>query len=159
MFPGTFSLFLCMHIGFGNKFGRCCLFILFNFYYVLQWKIVFWNLFRLWFGGRILVFMGIVSKVSELLCVLFDDFAASSPWERILMHALWSFPSLKLWGKRLSFFFLCTIQSWSGFWCYTLFSWFCLVISSHICKCMHELINLDGNNNFIFHCLILFFFF
>jgi hypothetical protein len=31
--------------------------------------------------------MGIVSKVPELLYVLFDGFAALSPWERILMHA------------------------------------------------------------------------
>jgi hypothetical protein len=38
----------------------------------------------------ILDLMGIVSKVSELLYVLFDGFAALSPWERILMHALWT---------------------------------------------------------------------
>jgi hypothetical protein len=36
----------------------------------------------------ILDLMGIVSKLSELLYVLFDGFAA--PWERILMHALWT---------------------------------------------------------------------
>jgi hypothetical protein len=32
--------------------------------------------------------MGIVGKIYELLYVLLDIFVASSPWERILMHAL-----------------------------------------------------------------------
>jgi hypothetical protein len=51
----------------------------------------------------ILDLMEIVSKLSELLYVLFDGFAALSPWERILMHALWTMQSVKLRGK-LSFF-------------------------------------------------------